>query len=165
MTITPSRAELLASLTAEEKIRIVGEYFAQALLAVGQIPAILAKAQERVSFSETLSTVKAFKTETAPAVEKPTRVLMHSFLPGQEHDIRQKAKDFKLELVFTKNDSSRVETPASCSWCVMMRKTSHADYHKLKGGVGSDRLRVVDGITGAMKALADINSLVGTGVK
>ena len=79
-------------------------------------------------------------------------------------DIREKAKDFNLDLVFQQKEGNRKELPASCQWCIVINKIGHSAWDKLKDKF-TGKLRLVSGTTETVKVLADINSQVGMGVR
>jgi hypothetical protein len=163
--IVPPRAELINSLTTDELMGLLAKR------AAPLIDLLLPLAKKYLEKPVTVGVPPPQLSSLRDSVKeqtrsRKTRVLISGFLPGQEQDIEAQANDLKLnlELVFQRKDSTE-EPPPSASWCVMFRKNSHAQYRKLKKGVGSDRLRIVEGTTDALKELADINSLVGQGIK
>jgi len=160
------REEILRSVTNEELTGLI----AKRLLApiFDSIPALLQKGREWPSTGEATfagGETRVVQPPRASAPRKP-KVLLYGFLPGQETDIREKAKGFTLiDLIFAEKDSRMKGTLPSCQWCVMLMKSSHAASGKLKKSLGNDRIFPVEGISMAVKALADINSQVGTGVR
>ncbi len=99
--------------------------------------------------------------QPAPSSRK-VRVLLYGFLPGQETELRERASAFSLDLVFQRG--RQTTKPPSVQWCIAINKLSHSASDKL-GSKLENRIRLVEGTTGALKELAEINSLVGTGVR
>jgi hypothetical protein len=155
------REQMLESITNEEFIREAARRIAPVLSSLGSISQLVqVMSRERVAQAAVQEVVLKTRFESAPTPRK-VKVLLFGFLPQQEHDIREKAAGFNLELVTCK----RGEVQPLASWCVMMNKIGHQVYHKIKAAVGNDRLFMVDGTTEAMKKLAEINSLIGTGIR
>lgn len=151
------REDILNSITTEELIGLLAKRLAPV---IDMLPGLIQKGTQRLATPP----VPEAQHHPAPAeeVEGTTRypkVLLTGFLPGQEKDIRAKAGEFKLNLVFKGKDVEKSAAPSSCQWCVSLRKMSHAMSGRLKKTMGKNII-IVDGITGALKALADINSRI-----
>lgn len=153
------RAELLASISAEEILTLLARKFAPFLESLGKAtataekalpPVVIPVAQKPVYFEQPI--------ETEPKKRHP-KVLILEFLADQEEAIRKKAAGFQLELIFG-GKGRREQVPRTCNWCVILRKVSHSTSKRMKNQIEGGHTFVVNGIDSAMKALADINSKI-----
>ncbi len=98
---------------------------------------------------------------------KKTKVLLFGFLEGQKRDILEKASGFNLELIFRDKDHGTSDQLPLCRYCIVLKMVSHSDWNKLKAKFAckeKGHIKYVNGISEALKKLADINSLVATGI-
>lgn len=95
-----------------------------------------------------------------------TKVLLYGFLDGQKTDILEKASSFNLDIIFRTKDHGTSNPLPSCNYCLVLKMVSHADWNKLKGRFSYEGKHIyyVKGVSEALKKLADINSLVTTGI-
>lgn len=157
-----SRADLVGSITDMELTELVMARVTpliQSLLTSRGNHAGTAHNQD-IKPPEAPSTRESHHQDTKVVVETPKkpRVLIVGFLPGQQKEIENKSSNFNLDLRFSGKMDKKIASQPSCDYCVMLRKISHAGSNKVKKFYGGDRVIVIDGITGAMSALADINS-------
>jgi len=156
------REQVLASITNEEFVCEVARRMAPVLSSLGEISKLVQVLnRERVASAAVQESVIRVRPDSFTSKPRKVKVLLFGFLPQQEHDIKEKVSGFNLELVTCKKG----EVPPSAGYCVMMRKISHPAWQKIRDGIGNDRVYLVEGITEALKKLADINSLIGTGVR
>ena len=153
------RADILKGITNKELLALFAERFASIIDALS----VLAKREETISSTITLTEARPVVSVSAPVGHK-TRVLLVGFLPGQEHEICEKAAKFSLELIFRKKEGRIFNPPTSCSYCLVFTKVDHPTWDKMKSKFGKGKIHLVTGISDALSELAKINSLVGTGV-
>ena len=159
------REQVLESITNEEFIREAAKRLAPVLSSLGSISQLV----QVISRDRTMAAAQEVVSRPrfdlgAPTVRKP-RVLVFGFLHGQDQEIKTKAAGFNLDLIFYKKEGRQVEPPPSCQWCIMIKKVGHPAWNKIRDNMGTDRVFLVEGVTDAMKKLADINALIGTGVR
>lgn len=109
--------------------------------------------------------IKPTVAEQVVAPTRKRRVLLYGFLPGQEKEIRERSKDFNLELMFREHKRQCHNLPYTCSWCLVMNKLNHPSWDKLNKKYGSNRIKLIEGVTAALKELANINSQIGMGIQ
>lgn len=95
--------------------------------------------------------------------EKSNRavVAVVGLLPGQQNDVREKAKGLtKLDIVFVdKNRQSRI--PTRVQYCIVQKHTGHRWYDKAQAQLGGRNVFFEPGgETGVLRKLAEINSRV-----
>ena len=152
------REEILASITPAETWMLVGKMLGPFIESMTKIPSIIERGIQ--------TSVPPIHKDVAPAPlpqvaieskKRLPRVFIAEFLPQQEEDIRRKAKDFKLELVFV-GKGWREKIPPSCNWFIVNRKVSHSTTLRMQKSFNGKHVYVVNGITEMMKVLADINA-------
>lgn len=104
------------------------------------------------------------KASDTPPTVRPPKVVIYGFLDSQEANIREKAADFKLELVFIRTEGKLQGRRPSAGWHVVnITKVSHKHTDGITASSGHERILYVRGIDSLMKTLADINAKVGQG--
>lgn len=154
------REELLASITPTEMWVLVGKMLGPFIDSMGKIPSIIEKSVQPSTppARKEIAPTPFLQVASEPKKRLP-KVLIAEFLPQQEEDIRRKAKDFQIELVFV-GKGWREKVPPSCNWFIVNRKVSHSTTNRMQRDFNGEHMFVVNGITEAMKALADINARV-----
>jgi len=153
------REEILASLTTEEILGLAAKRFASIVDMLLQRKEQSASIYVERPSQPPLALPKLSQANQPPTARRP-RVMMYGFLPGQQGHILNKMGNLDLELVFY--DRRRTEPPPSCQWVVAMNKIAHKAWNKMKDKMG-ENITLVEGITDAVKALADINAKIGQG--
>jgi len=153
------RADILKGITNKELLALFAERFASIIDALS----VLAKKEETISSTITLTEARPVVSVSVPVGHK-TRVLLVGFLSGQEHEIRERAENFNLELMFRKKEGRIFNPPTSCNYCLVFTKVDHPTWDRMKSKFGKGKIHLVTGISDALSELAKINSLVGTGV-
>lgn len=159
--VEPSREELLETITTEELLVMAAKRLTPI---IGLASKLMQKSLERpvaVATPPQGNGGQLRSPPTAPTVRK-TRVLMYGFIASQERDIREKASGFNLDLIFKKKEGRTDDPPPSCEWCVVINKISHPAWDKMKRKFTSERIRLVEGTSEALKVLADINAVVNS---
>lgn len=94
-----------------------------------------------------------------PRIKKPG-ILVLEFLPDQENNITQKIsgiEDLQVELIFG-GKNYRNPVPPGCLWAIFLRKVSHSLENRIRDKIGRSNVQVVDGVTGAVHAIQQINN-------
>lgn len=160
--IEKPRQEILDSISREELWMLLGKLV---LPLIESVPLLV----QRVGITQrqaTMPTRPQFPTPpAAPVPIRKVRVLMVGFKADQKEQISRDTSNFDVELTFEDfNSLLRGKNPA-CNWCIHTRFSGHKHTDHLEDYQENGRLFRVSGTCEAKKALAKINSLVGSGVR
>lgn len=152
------RADILNAATTEELLQILVKRLTPI---IDKLPTLIREGGQPVPAPETPpgeaeKPMAPQPLPVAPPSRRP-RILLYSFLPGQQTIIAERARGFELDLVFYDKQRQLSGTPPSCQWCVVLNKTNHSVTRKLRDNHG-ERVTMVEGIDGALSVLANLNS-------